>query len=362
MISENELQELASFHSLQAPALSLYLNTDLSQQPKEQFRLMLRDLLEQVRGASSANDVSRVENFIDLEFDWQAKGLALFAAAEADFWRAYPLAVQVSNQVHVGERLYVAPLAGLLHEYDRYAVVLVDREGARFFLMHLGQIDENEEMTGEELRRHKQGGWAAQRYQRRVDRQAGQNLKAVAHAATQFFTDNDCRGLVLAGMDETLAAFQAMLPKALQKRLVGTLTLQMDATASQVLDHVAELIRQHNRDRQARMVEETITAAAKGAGAVTGPADTFYSVHQGRVRTLVVEQDFEADGYQCMACRYISAEPITKCPFCGDRLEPITEAVNRVIRKTIEAGGRVETVVDNSALAEAGHIGAILRY
>jgi peptide chain release factor subunit 1 len=362
VISEKELQELAGFRSLQTPALSLYLNTDLTQQPKEQFRLVLRDLLEQVRGIASAEDVSRVDRFIDHEFDWQAKGLAIFAAANAGLWGVYPLALPVSNEVHVGERLYVKPLATMLEEYDRYGVVLLDSESARFFLIHMGQIEEKQDMAGEELKRHKQGGKSASRFQRRSDLQAGQNLKAVAQATVQFYAENDCRGLVLAGNDATLALFQPMLPKASQKHVMGTMTLEMTATATQVLDRAAELIRVQSREREARLVEELITAAAKGGGAVIGPADTYYAVHQGRVRTLVVEKDFEADGYQCPGCQYISAEPITKCPFCGDKLEPVAEAVNRVVRRTIEAGGHVETTIDNDALAKAGHIGAVLRY
>ncbi|MGC8787212.1 MAG: hypothetical protein ACP5Q1_07280, partial [Anaerolineae bacterium] len=81
-----------------------------------------------------------------------------------------------------------------------------------------------------------------------------------------------------------------------------------------------------------------------------------------RVHILVVEKGFEADGYLCDGCQYISAEPIAKCPFCGGKLHKIHGAVNRVVQRVIEAGGKVETVSDNEALAKAGHIGAILRY
>jgi peptide chain release factor subunit 1 len=362
VINEKELQELTGFHDVNASALSLYLSTDLTQQPKEQFRLILRELLDQARGSAADSDLARVESFIDLDFDWQAKSLAIFAESRAGFWRAYPLSLPLPNEVHVGERLYVKPLAQLLDEYDRYGVVLVDRESARFFLLHMGEIEEKKEVIGDELKRHRQGGWAAQRYQRRVDRQAEQNLRVAASATTRFYAANDCRGLVLSGMEETLAVFQSMLPKALQRRVIGTASLEMTATPNQVLSRTAELIRSYNRDRVARLVDEIITAASKGGDAVIGAADTFYAIQQGRVRTLVVEKDFEIDGYLSSGCKYISAEPIARCPFCGDTPERIPEAVNRIVRRTIEAGGRVETATDNEPLAKAGHIGAILRY
>ncbi|MGQ9492876.1 MAG: hypothetical protein ACUVR2_03855 [Anaerolineae bacterium] len=77
---------------------------------------------------------------------------------------------------------------------------------------------------------------------------------------------------------------------------------------------------------------------------------------------MVVEKGFETEGYLCDGCQYISAEPITKCPFCGGKPHPIHGAVNRVVQRVIEAGGKVETVTENENLAQAGHIGAILRY
>jgi len=362
VITENELQELAGFESKDSPALSLYLNTDLTQQAKEKCKLVLRDSLHKVANSASPNDVSKVECFFDLEYDWQARGVAVFSAVQQKFWRVYPLAVPVDSEAHSGDRLYLKPLTQLLDEYGRYAVVLVDREGARFFLAQLGQIEEKSAWVGQDLKRHKQGGFAAARLQRRVDKQAEQNLKLVAEATVRFGKEENCERIIVAGSNETLPQFLAMLPKAVQKQVMGTLTLDMTAAPTDVMARSAELIQAQDRERTQKLVTDLITAAAKGAGAVTGLADTFYVAHQGRVHTLVVEKGFEADGYLCPGCKYVSAEPIHKCPFCGGQPEKIGGAVNRVIQEVIEAGGKVETVVDNAALAHAGHIGAILRY
>jgi peptide subunit release factor 1 (eRF1) len=195
-----------------------------------------------------------------------------------------------------------------------------------------------------------------------VDAQAQQNLKRVAEATARFCADNLCDRLILGGSDDTLPRFRSMLPKALQKQIVGTLSLDMTASASEVIARSAELLATEEREREKKLVEDLITVAAKGASAVTGLADTFYVAHQGRVHTLVLERGFETNGYLCDGCGYVSAEPITKCPFCGGKPHAIEGAVNRVVEKVIESGGKVETVAANEALAKAGHVGAILRY
>jgi len=362
VINESDLQELASFRSEGKPALSLYLNTDLTQQPKEQCKLVLRNLLQKVGDAVSNKDAAKVEGFFDLEYDWQAKSVALFSSADRKFWRVYPLALPIESEVHTGDRLYLKPLTQLFDEYDRYGVILVDRESARFLLIHLGQIEEKSEWVGQDLKHHKQGGFAAARYQRHVEKQAEQNLKLAAEATVRFCRENRCSGVILGGGDETVSQFQAMLPKALQKQIIGTIGVDTTASATEVMDRAVELIQAKERRREQKLVDDMITATAKGAGAVTGLADTFYVAHQGRVHTLVVEKDFETDGYLCGGCNYVSAEPIAKCPFCGGKPELIHEAVNRVIQQIIETGGKVETVTDNETLAKVGHIGAILRY
>jgi len=362
VISESEFQQLASFRAVGSPVLSLYLNTDLTQQLKEQSRLVLRNLLDSVAEAVSDEDRERVERFFDLEYDWQSRSVALFSAVAQELWRVYPLALALDSEVHASDRVYLRPLTELLDEYDRHGVILVDRESARFLLIHMGQITEESEWVGEDLKRHKQGGFAAARYQRHVDKQAEQNLKLAAEAAVRFCKESRCRGIILGGADDTLAQFQAMLPKALQKTVVGTITVDMVDPRDDIMDRAVQLIRQQGRRKEQKLVEQLITSAAKGAGAVTGLADTFYVAHQGRVHTLVVEKDFEAEGYLCDGCGFVSAEPISKCPLCAGKPQRIADAVNRVMQKVIESGGEVKVVSDNKALAEAGRIGAVLRY
>ena len=362
MINQSELQQLASFKAEGEGVLSLYLNTDMTQQPKEQSRLVLRNLLDAVALGTPDEDRERVERFFDLEYDWQSRSVALFSSLAQGLWRVYPLAVAMDSQAHASDRVYLAPLTALLDEYGRHGVILVDRESARFLLIQMGEIVEDSEWVGEDLKRHKQGGFAAARYQRHVDKQAEQNLKLAAEAAVRFCKETDCQGIILGGADDTLSQFEAMLPKALQKTVIGTISADMADAPDDLMARALQLIAQQERRKEQRLVEQMITGAAKGAGAVIGLADTYYVAHQGRVHTLVVDKDFESEGYLCDGCGFISAQPISTCPSCGEEPQKIADAVNRTMQKVIESGGEVEVVSENEALREAGCIGAILRY
>ena len=53
MIATSDLRELAGFTGRKSLVVTLYLDTDLSRQSKDQVRLVLRDLLERARSADA---------------------------------------------------------------------------------------------------------------------------------------------------------------------------------------------------------------------------------------------------------------------------------------------------------------------
>jgi len=362
VIEEKDLQELASFQSENKSALSLYLNTDLTQQPKEQCRLLLKELLGGLGEGAWAADVAHAERFLDYEYDWQARGVVIFSDSEQKLWRTYSLELPIVNAAHTGESLYIRPLVNLMDRFGRYGLILVDREKARFLVAYLGQIEEKGESSGKDLKRHKQGGFSATRFQRQADRQAEQNLRQVAQATVSFCKVWGINRIVLAGSDTTLAEFMGMLPKTLAKLVVGTLPMDVETSATEVMERSAELVGEQRRQHEVVLVDQLVTAAAKGTNAVTGLADAFYVAHQGRARELVVEQDFEAEGYLCNGCGLMSTEPLAKCPSCGGHPQQVRDAVNRLVQMVISSGGTVTTVAGSTNLAEAGHVGALLRY
>ncbi len=121
----------------------------------------MRRLLAQAaeKGAAPA-DIERIERFFEHEYDRQGRGVVCFACQALDFWRAYTLLVPVEDAMYVGQRPYITPLSDLWDNYGRFGVIMVDREGARAFVYHLGALEDSAGTLGEKVKRHKQGGWA----------------------------------------------------------------------------------------------------------------------------------------------------------------------------------------------------------
>jgi len=359
MISEQAVQELVNFHSDDVPTLSLYLNVDPHRRTREKYKLALRRLLEEAAGRAAPEDIARVEQYIDLEYNWQGRAVACFSCQAKGFWHAFSLLVPREDLVFVGDRPYIKPLIDLM---ERYAVALVNREGARLFVFHMGALREATELEGEDIKRHRAGGWASKRYQSHEDEAAQRNLREAAELTEAFCRRYECDHLILGGTETNVAQFEDLLPKAIRERVVGHITVDKDAPASEIGDRSAEAVQAYIARREAELVEQLITTAAKGGTAALGLADTLGAVHAGQLHHLIVEQDFRAPAYRCENCGYMTVEQTERCPFCGGPQHHLPDAVDNLIRHAISQGLEVTIVRENDSLREAGHIGALLRY
>ena len=361
MITRAELQDLIDFKPGKYPVLSLYLNVDPSRRNKEKYMLWLRNLLKEGSEQADPADVERIERYFGLEYEWQGKSVACFACTNAGLWQAFTLAVPFEDGVFVGDRPYIKPLTDLMDRHEPYGVVLVDREGARFLRIHLGEIVETAGTLGEGTKRHKQGGWGAQKLQRHEDVQAAHNLRSAVNAAIEFFQPVPGR-LVLAGTEETVAQFYGLLPRAWQDKVVGSIPMDMNATETEVLAKSWSLVEQALADQEAELVERIITSAAKGEGATLGLPDTLAALQEERAHILVIAEGFDAPGYRCTRCGYVTADHKDVCPYCGGPMMQVDDVVEYAVKRMLERGGQVDSVRDNPALVAAGSIGALLRY
>jgi len=359
MFDRNELQTLVEFRG--ENVLSVYLDTDLAHRSKDAVKLLFRDTTK-VLEAEAPNQVDAVKKYLDYEYDWQSRGLAIFAAGDA-LWKTFPLPIPVSVQAFLMDRPYVRVLTDVLDRFGKYGVALLDRESVRLFSVAGARIQSETESIGEELKRHKQGGWAAARYERHEDNLALHNLKQAVEVTQTFCETTHCERLMLAGNSDVLSQFKDLMPKALQGRLIGEFSAAMEAPAHEILERSQSVAAQADWNEEQILVAEAITAASKGGAGVTGLTDTLYALHQGQVRELLVEESYRASGYLCEYCGHIAAEPMDTCPLCNyaDIVET-PDAVNRAIHKALETGAHVNIVRENEKLIQAGGIAARLRY
>lgn len=365
MLSESTLQELLDLNEENA-VLSVYLNTEPSQGNADAYKLRLRHMLEQV---NLPKDKDAVESYFNTQYDWSGKSVAVFSCAKQNFFRSYPLSIPIRNVVHAGDRPGVRPLAHLLDNFGGYAVILVDKQGARYFYFHLGKLEEQDGYLGESVRRKKsgaassaagrRGGLSEARHENEV---VERNMREAADSAVDFFEEFHVRRILIGATDENAASFLNLLPKSWRSLVVGTFPVQMTASPDEVRNKAMEIGSQAEKKQEQHLVEQLLTRAAKLDGAVVGLEETLDTVNHHRVQVLVMAEGYHETGYQCKACQALTSLTALKCASCGGDMETIPDIIELAVNSVIRHGGDVEVVMENDALAKAGSIGAELRY
>lgn len=380
MITRAEVEKLLERKSPEgSPVLSVYLNVDLSRAENlnRGFETTLANLLRSVeRGIEDRREreqfeaaAARVRRFVA---GYAPRGAALVVfcdASEKSFW-SRELHAGVRSDVRWAPAPHIRPLLELLDEHERYGVILTDRVRSRLFTVFLGEIEEHREAFAPLGVHHtKTTGtdriWSQSHFQRKADAHARSHLKHVADLTERLWDLYRFDRLVLAGPAEATAELEKLLPKALEARLVASVALPVDATASQVLEETRKLEQQAERRHEEQVVEELITIATKNDRAVAGIEPTLRALREGRVRRLVYADRIALRGRRCPACAALHAETENLCAYCGGPLrEAVDDLLEAMAERALEGGAAVELVRGQAAerLRAVGGVGAYVRY
>jgi peptide subunit release factor 1 (eRF1) len=366
MLTESELRELLQYSS-KNQVLSLYLNTEPAQGNADAYKLRLRSMLKDL---DLPRDVEKVEQYFAHEYDWSGRSVAIFSCAADGFFKAYPLSVTVQSRVWISDHPHFKPLADIWDSYGGYGVVLVDKQGARLFYFHLGELEEQEGTMGEEVKHVKRGG--ASTFPGRRGGVAGRtgyedeivdrNLKSSVDFAVHFLESRKIRRVLIGGTDDNVKAFLTEFPKNWQSLVVGTFPISMTASHVEVLHKAMQAGHQAEVKREHKLIETAITSSAKGTGGAVGVENVLSAISGHRVQTLMFKEGFVSQGIRCQACGLITPHQLDSCPVCSGKTEKVADVVDLAVRSVLHSGGDVEVIHESTELEQVGNIAAILRY
>ena len=378
MISHADVERLCARQAVPgSPVLSVYLDVDQSRAANlnRDFETALHTRLRELESEippeerdSFAADTARVLRFV-AGYRPAARGLMIFADESEDLFWTGELQAPLTTGVHWDDRPHIRPLLELCDEYERYGVILVDKERARVFTVFLGAIEEEREAVASAEVRHKNASGtdhlrSQMNFQRQDEMHVRWHLKTVAELTDELARAQTFDRLVLAGPVAATSELQRLLPKRLRARVVGTLRLPIDASLPDVLRETLVLEQAAERSLERERVEALLTAAGKGDGGVVGLEATLEAVQERRVWRLLYSAGYESRGDECPRCGALFPSGRAQCGYCASPLQPVDDLVERAIRRVADGGGDVDQVHEAAAtrLWDAGGIGAVLRF
>lgn len=155
MALRNELEELKGLEYEHDAVLSVYLNTDRSDQDQQkgEWQIHLKNGLKRIREyLESANNEKELKNFeklskkVDKEIQNNRtdllRSVVIFASVEDDLFSAHYLQVPVKTSFHWENRPVLEPLEDIQREYPRSGIILPNMDEVKIIDTALGELHE----------------------------------------------------------------------------------------------------------------------------------------------------------------------------------------------------------------------------
>jgi peptide chain release factor subunit 1 len=267
--------------------------------------------------------------------------------------------VPVRNRVTVNQSPQVRQLEALLDDYERFGVLLVDRQRTRLFVFEMGLlVDKSEQL--EQLPRHEdEGDVERDQVRDHVAAHAHQHLRRAAQLAFHVHQQQPLDHLIISAPDEVRPELERELHSYLRDRIAARLTLSVSARDEDIRQAALGVEQQLRLDRHAALIARL--REANGRQGVTGLDDVLAALTDKRVETLLVSDDFEAPGWECRSCGVLASAG-QLCRQCGAVVEPVDDVVEAAIEQAVLQKCRVVVFSGDADLDVMGRIGALLRF
>ena len=181
----------------------------------ESIQKQLSDKRERRNFLASAR---RVKHFM-AKHKPKGRGLIVFSSDHDQLFWWRDISVPVASEVHWNTLPRIRPLLELADEFERYGVILTDREEARLFTVFMGEIEHHLEIRSSARVKHiKKAGaermFSQTQFERTARLHALWHLKKVAKLAQRQMSLKALDRLVLAGPSEATSVLVGSCPNA----------------------------------------------------------------------------------------------------------------------------------------------------
>jgi peptide subunit release factor 1 (eRF1) len=292
--------------------------------------------------------------------DRHTLGVACFVGSGVPHYaRAVRLPWPVRHRAFFEDHFVLWPLRQVLDQADRYAVVITDKEHARFFLYFLAQCEEVAKVLdwvpGKIHVGDPSGEW---HYRNKHVEYFHRHFERVSEAALRQFEREPFDHLIVGGRVETLPQFEGRLHRYLRDRVVARWEIDVNAPTAQVAERAREEERQYLQ-RQAEAGWKAIQNQRLARGTV-GPEEVFAALWARQVQTMLVEPGVTRSGFSCVTCGRLSIRG-GPCAGCGNPVAGVADVFEEAVHEAIEQSAQVRYWKD-PALTAAGSLAAFKRF
>ena len=366
------MDSLLTFGAIPAPVISLYLDARVNEHGKRNFMPFVRkQLSERVKSyppqseerASVEEDFVRIMRYLEDGVRDPTQCIALFAcSALDDYFQVGQFEAHFErNRLVVSERPHVYPLARLIDQYRRYAVVLADTNRAQIFVFAAGKAVEQNDIENVKTKHTSVGGWSQSRYQRHEENYHLHHAKEVIDALERTVREEQIEHVILAG-DEAVVIplLKEQMSKELLEKVIDTISLGIDTPEHELLEETLTAFSRHDSLTDMQLVERLLGEFRGDNLAVAGVPDTLAALSNGQVEDMLIVAAADSLKFDEEEVRKVLK--VYGADDIAETLDARAVADELIRRANQMSAARTTFVEDATRLEQLGGVGALLRY
>jgi peptide chain release factor subunit 1 len=374
MSLEHLVEKLAAFEPQgDLPVVSLYLNAQADEHGRHNFLSFVRKQFPERAKTYELNtperksldaDFVRLNRYLEQDIRSATQGIAIFACSAANnFFEPVQLEVPIEhNRLFIYDHPHLYPLARLLDQYQRYAVVLADTNAASIFVFALGRAIKHTELQNVKTKRTQVGGWSQMRFQRHIENYHLHHAKEVVDILERLVRDERIEHVMLAGDEQTIIPLlREQMSKELSEKVIDVLKLGIDTSERELLEESLIAYRRHNSLSDMEKVDHLLHEYRADGLAVAGVPQTLAALSNGQVEELLITASTDTLQIDKSEVGKVLAS-YGKTGVETEDLDQRTVADELIKRATELSSARITFIEDDSVLKNIGGVGALLRY
>lgn len=256
---EKTLKKLTGFANSRFPILSFYIGiVEQKSAPSSVITSIFHSQVHQNLGEEEQKtfrkDLKRIDEYLKTTYDSRGNRSIAFFTADKKLWEVLEFEFYLPPLCTVSYSPYTSPIIEALGEYKPYLVLLADREKARLFTVHLGEIEESKDVfDGQVPQRVKHGDdtWDQQnKIQRHIEDHLHRHLNSIAVEAKEFVKGNPVSFVIVGGHKEIIPKIKKHLAYPLNKMVLGEFVTELNIPLNEVFLHSKKIAQQINRKEE----------------------------------------------------------------------------------------------------------------
>jgi len=304
---------------------------------------------------------------IDCFVENKAQTFCLFVSE--DFDKLAEIPVRVKDRVVVDREFYTLPFLAVLEQFERFAILVFGRQKARLYSYYLGKILERETIFHDYVIpkfNASKSSWRCLREKsvnHKIDDTYHRHLKEISRILFDNFKKYRFDKLLLASHQSEINSIKRHLHSYLFPRLIGEFTADADDPAQIIKEKVDKAIAEYRENKEKLKVADLLNNHAHNK-AVLGIGNVLDALMMGRVRQLIITDDFHTEGYVCPEGHFsaIALPENRKCVFCGRDLIKQLFLEDQIIEEAFAQRAEIFHILHQKDMLADHKIGAILRF